>query len=64
MKDIKQEHKISFKNKYYVLTCLAVALLGVAIFRNKFPALRSELTDTLFIATLLVTSISVFRGRE
>lgn len=64
MNDSRQEGKHSLKNKGYVLACLAIGLLGVALFRIQFPALRNELNDTLFIATLLVTSIAVFRKRK
>lgn len=64
MNDLKQEGKLSFKNKYYVLACLAIVLLGIALFRLKFPSLRGELSDALFIAALLVISINVFRKNK
>ena len=64
MNDLKQVGKLSFKNKGYILACLAMGLLGVALFRIQFPGLRNELNDTLFIATLFVTLIAVFRGRK
>ena len=60
MNDSKQEGKLSFKNKAYVLICLTIALLGVAFIRNRFPALRGELSDFLFIAVLLLGVINVF----
>ena len=60
MNDSKQEGRLSFKNKVYVLICLTITLLGVAFIRNKFPALRGELSDFLFIAVLLVALINVF----
>jgi len=64
MDDSKQEGRLSSKNKIYVLICLAIGLLGVALVRNKFPALRNELSDFLFIAALLVASIYVFREKK
>ena len=60
MNDSKQEGKLSFKNKVYVLVCLAIGLLGVAFIRNKFPALRGELSDFLFIGVVLLGFINVF----
>jgi glycerol uptake facilitator-like aquaporin len=60
MHDSKQEHKLSFKNQFFVLVCLALLLFGIVLFNNKFPALRQQLSDTLFIAMLVVMCINVF----
>jgi hypothetical protein len=64
MNDLKHEGKLSTKNKTLVLICLTITLLGVALFRIYFPALRNELSDVLFIATLVVAMIGFCRGRE
>ncbi len=64
MNDLKQESKLSFKNKGFVVACLAILLFGVVIFRIKFPALRGELSDTLFIAMLLAMFISAFQKKK
>lgn len=64
MNDLKQEHKLSFRNQFFVLVCLALGLFGVVIFRIKFPALRQELSDTLFIAMLAMMCINVFWKRR
>lgn len=64
MNDSKQEDKLSFKNKVYVLICLAIGLLGVALLRSKFPALRNELSDFLFIAVLMVGLVYVFQRKK
>lgn len=64
MDNLKQENKHSFRNKYFVLGCLTIVLLGIAFFRIKFPAFKAELSDTLFIAVLLVTLINVFREKK
>lgn len=62
MNDLKHEGKLSTKNSVLILVCLTIALLGVALFRIYFPALRNELPDVLFIATLLVAMIGFFGG--
>jgi hypothetical protein len=64
MNDLKHEGKLSTKSKALILVCLTITLLGVALFRVYFPALRNELSDVLFIATLVVAVIGFFRGRE
>jgi len=64
MNDLKQEGKLSLKNKGYVLACLAIALWVIVLFRIEFPTLRNELSDILFIATFLLTLIGVFRGKK
>ncbi|MEO8820797.1 MAG: hypothetical protein ABI374_08155 [Ginsengibacter sp.] len=64
MNDSKPEGKLSQKKKVYVLACLAIGLLGVALFRMQFPELRDVLNKTLLIATLLVVAIAVFRKRK
>ena len=64
MSHSKQEGELSIRNKCYVLICLTIALLGVALFRIKFPALRGALSDTLFIAMIFVTFINVFRRKK
>jgi hypothetical protein len=52
------------RGKTLILAFLTIALLGVALFRVYFPALRNELSDVLFIATLVVAMIGFFRGRK
>jgi len=64
MDNSKRQSKLSLENKIYVLICLTVTLLGVALVRNKFPALRNGLSDFLVIATLLVAMIYVFRKNK
>jgi uncharacterized membrane protein YoaK (UPF0700 family) len=64
MNDLQQEEKVSIKSKGYVLACLAILLLGVAIFRDRYPALRSELSNTLFIVLLMVMVINLFRRKK
>lgn len=60
----KQESKLSFKNKGFVLVCLTVLLLAVALVRIKFPGLRSQLSTTLFIAAFVVLALNVFRRKK
>lgn len=64
MNDQKQEGKLSFKNKGFILAGLTILLLGVALIRIKFPGLRSELSVTLFIAALVLIGINVFRRKK
>ena len=64
MNDQKQEGKLSLKNKGFVLAGLTILLLGVVLLRIKFPALRNELSTVLFIATLLVMGMNIFRSKE
>ena len=64
MNEQKQEGKLSFKNKGFVLAGLTILLLGVVFLRIKFPAIRSELSTFLFIAMLLVMGMNVFRSKE
>jgi hypothetical protein len=64
LNDQKQEGKLSFKNKGFVLAGLAILLLGVALIRIKFPALRSELSATLFIAALVLIGINILRRKK
>jgi len=64
MNNQKQEGKLSFKNKGFVLAGLAILLLSVALIRIKFPALRSELTATLFIVVMGAIGINIFRRKK
>lgn len=64
MNDLKQEGKLSSKNKGFVLASLTILLLGVTIFRTYFPALKNELSDLLFIAAFVFTLIGVLRERK
>jgi len=60
----KQEGKLSFKNKVFVLASLTILLLSIALIRIKFPGLRSELSDTLFYAALVMLGINVFLRKK
>ena len=64
MNDQKQEGKLSFKNKGFVLAGLTILLLGVVFLRIKFPSLRNELSTVLFIAMVLVMGMNVFRSKK
>ena len=64
MDNLKQESRHSFRNKYFVIACVAIALIGIALFRIKFPSLRDELSDTLFIAALFMTLVNVFQKKK
>ena len=64
MDNLKQESKYSFKNKYFVIACVAIALIGIALFNIKFPSLRDELSDTLFITALFLTLVNLFQGKK
>ena len=64
MDNLKQESKHSFRNKYFVLVSLTIALLGIALFNIKFPSLRDELSDTLFITALFLTLVNLFQGKK
>ena len=60
MHDIKKGEKVSSRNQVFVVVCLAIGLISVEIFNNKFPALRTELSDFLFLSCLTLWSIHVF----
>ncbi len=64
MKDLKQERQLSIERRWYVLACLAIVLLGIVIIRMKFPTLKNQLSDTLFIGALFAALINVFSGRK
>ena len=61
---IDKEGKLSFRRTFFVLICLALILFGVVLFRNNFPALRQQFSDTLFIAMVVWMGINVFWKRK
>ncbi|MEO6949738.1 MAG: hypothetical protein ABI123_08930 [Ginsengibacter sp.] len=60
MDNLKEEGKLSSKHKLYVLACLTFGLLGVAIFHHEFPGKTGDLSDTIFIAVLVVFFVQFF----
>lgn len=60
MHDIKHEETLTFRNKVLVVVCLAITLISVKIFNDKFPALRTELSDFLFLSSLTLISINIY----
>ena len=64
MDDIKQESKLSIKNKYLVLAGLTFALLGVVLFRRYFPEFKSQFSDALFIASLVGWGLIFFQKKK
>lgn len=60
MDNLKEEGRLSSKHRRYVLACLSILLLSIAIVHHEYRGKTGGLSDALFIPALIGFSLQFF----